>query len=635
LGIIFWGRGKAPGLNGMCGIAGFFEKSGLQPPDLEVLDRMTNKLVHRGPDSRGQYAEPGLGFGFRRLAIMDLINGMQPMTNEDRTVISMCNGEIYDYPALRRELTSKGHELSTNCDCEIIPHLYEDFGVDMFRRLNGQFALALYDRNKRTLYLARDHFGVCPLYYAFEKDTCIFGSEIKAILQHPLAPRQVDLIGLDQLVTFPGTISPRTMFQGIRSLPGGHYIKVDCSGLSTHEYWDLEYPLITDATAGESEAYHIRCVSEVLVASVSRRLQADVPVGLYLSGGLDSSLIAGLVKRITTDVPRLTLSVSFAGKEMCEGRYQRQATSTIDSIHADIPYDFEGMPRMLRTAIYHAESPLKETHDTASLALSAAAKSRGISVALTGQGADELFAGYVGYRFDKFYSGGMSRPATTAERNLRTALWGDENLAYEHDLVSLWAQKSSLYSDVVNERLSMLDPCALIPINRSRLEGRHILHKRSYLDLKMRLADHLLADHGDRMAMANSVELRHPFLDLDVAGVAAKIPPDLMLKGYTEKYILREAAKPFVPCEIAKREKFGWYTPGSPALLRCGNEYVGHLLSPAAIRRQGYFNPQTVEVLKSKYLQEHFMLNQPFETDVLAIVLTFGMFLDAFGLPDM
>lgn len=620
----------------MCGIVGIFDAIGRHAPGCKLLGRMMEKLKHRGPDDSGDFTNEEIALGFLRLSILDLERGNQPMFNEDGTVVSICNGELYNFRSLKNDLLQKGHRFKTANDCEIIPHLYEEYGINFLDHLNGQFAFSLYDLKAKILYLARDHFGVCPLYYACAGGICVFSSEIKAILEHPMMPRKVNLKALEQLLLFPGTFSTQTMFEGIESVPSGHYVKVDASGPSLHEYWDLDYPRVGDLPSQQPEEFYIDGLSALLLKSTASRLQSDVPVGIYLSGGLDSSLIAGMVKSLCPEKPRRTFSVSFGGDEMCEARYQQQMAHRLNSLHTDIPYDTQNVVRDLMDAIYHAECPLKETHDTASLALSHAAKCSGTSVAMTGQGADEIFAGYIGYRFDQFYSDRPSggREINLNERNLRKRLWGDERLAYEHDLLSARRFNSTLYSDDVRDVVERFDWDELAPVNKERLEGRHLIHKRSYLDFKMRLSDHLLTDHGDRMAMANSVELRHPFLDKDVIAFATQIPPELKLNGYTEKYILKQVAKAFVGSEITEREKFGWYTPGSPALLRSGDGCVDDLLSPDIIKKQGYFNSDTVEALKAKYLQDGFMLNQPFESDILTVVLTFGMFLKTFDLPD-
>jgi asparagine synthase (glutamine-hydrolysing) len=308
----------------------------------------------------------------------------------------------------------------------------------------------------------------------------------------------------------------------------------------------------------------------------------------------------------------------------------------IGSTHNEIAFDWQEISRRLASAVYHSETPLKETYNTASLALSEAAKRNGISAILTGEGADEFFAGYVGYRFDQFRRQNKKSNDDSydfeelLENELRLKLWGDEDIFYETDLYAFKEIKKALYSHMVNESFAEFDCLNFDLVNKERLRGRHFIHQRSYLDFKLRLADHLISDHGDRMTLAHSVEGRYPFLDISLAEFAREIPPDLKLNGFVEKYILKKVAEKFVPPEITEREKYAFLAPGSTYLLKQNIEWVNDLLSFDRIKRQGYFNPEAVEALKRKYAQEGFKLNLPFEPDLLIIVLTFGIFLESF-----
>jgi len=621
----------------MCGIAGYVDLRNEGRIDKDVLVKMAGTLVHRGPDSSGLFAEQDVGLSFRRLAIIDLAGGDQPIFNEDRSSVLICNGEIYNYRELGRVLRQKGHAFRTACDVEVLLHLYEEYGAGLLDRLNGQFAFAIYDRKRRELLLARDHFGVNPLHYTIVDGLFIFASEIKAILEHPAVGREVDLTGLDQVLSFPGLVSPRTMFKGIHSLKSGHYIRVKDSTVEVAQYWDLDYPLEGEVAYDKPEGYYVDELRGLLDQSVSYRLQADVPVGFYLSGGLDSSLIGALISKQSNGSKRHSLSIGFTDKEICESRYQRRMAEYVGSIHHEIIFDWSEISERLRNMIYHSECPVKETYNTCSLALSEAAKRNGITVILTGEGADELFAGYVGYRFDRFRAGDHKRHdlESALEEQMSEKLWGDKNLFYEKDLDSLKEIKAALYSDNLNSEAADFDCLNFEIVDKGRLRGRHFVHQRSYLDFRLRLSDHLISDHGDRMSLANSVEGRYPFLDVDLVEFSRFIPPDLKLNEYTEKYILRKVAEGLVPPEIVKREKYGFHAPGSPYLLRQNIEWINDLLSYERIKRQGYFNPRVVERLKSEYTRDGFKLNLPFEDDLLAIVLTFGIFLDVFKLPDL
>jgi len=355
-----------------------------------------------------------------------------------------------------------------------------------------------------------------------------------------------------------------------------------------------------------------------------------------LSGGLDSSMVSAFVRMDAPADIRHSFGVSFHGDDMCERRYQRCVSEHLKTTHHDVSFTPEDVVREFPQAIYHAECPVKESYDSACLGLSRTAKQSGVSVVLTGQGADELFGGYIGYRFDAFYKGRFKRdPQEDAERKIRERLWGDPGFAYDRNYTSLLGLKNELYSPAVRAQLPEFDCLRSLPLPKDRVAGRHILHKRSYLDFKLRLADHLLADHGDRMAMANAVEVRHPFLDVDLVRFVSTIPPELNLKEQTEKYVLRQIAQSMIPSEIVRREKFGWFAHGSPQLIRHGVEYVWDLLSADRVKRQGYFDHRMVTQLLQRYTAPDFALNLPFEVDVLLLVLSFNAFLETFKLPSL
>jgi asparagine synthase (glutamine-hydrolysing) len=619
----------------MCGLVGYLDLRGERRVEREVLVRMADTVVHRGPDASGYFAEENIGLGFRRLGIIDLEGGHQPMFNEDGSIVLVCNGEIYNYRELTATLKQQGHVFRTNCDVEVLLHLYEEYGADFLNRLNGQFAFAIYDRRERTLFLARDHFGINPLYFTVVEGVFIFASEIKSILEHPLVRPEVDLTGLDQIFTFPGLVSPRTMFKNIESVKSGHYVTVKDSDVKIVEYWDLDYAREGEINYGRPESFYVDRLEELFTRSVQYRLQADVPVGFYLSGGLDSSLIAAMIHRLSPNSRRHSFSISFTDRSMDEAKYQQMMARQVGSAHHDITFDWSEISTRLKEMVYHSECPVKETYNTCSIALSEATRRNGITVILTGEGADELFAGYVGYRFDGQFRGresGRYDYETLVEEELREKVWGDRNLFYENDLAQLSELKTALYSERLAEMFDEFNCLNFDVINKDRIRDRHFIHQRSYLDFKLRMSDHLISDHGDRMSMANSVEARYPFLDIDLVRFAQIIPPNLKLNRLTEKYILRKVAESALPAEIVKREKFGFHAPGSPSILQRNIEWVNDLLSYGQIKRQGYFNPDLIERLKQQYSQEGFKLNLPFETDLLIVVLTFNILLDRFKL---
>ena len=620
----------------VCGITGVFALHGKPRVEQHVLESMTAKLEHRGPDDSGYHLAPGVGFGFRRLSIIDLAHGQQPQSNEDQTVTSVCNGEIFNHEQLKSELRAQGHRFRSRSDVECLVHLYEEHGPGFLSGLNGQFAMAIHDARSNTLLLARDQLGILPLFYAIADGLLIFGSEIKAILEHPAIRREVDLTGLDQILTFPGPVSPRTMFRNIQSLPPGHCLIVENGEVEVREYWDLDFPLMDSVAPIADEAYHVHRLDQLLRESVDLRLGADVPVGFYLSGGLDSSLIGSMIHDLRPEDSWQSFSIGFDQDDIDERAFQQLMSDHVGSTHHEILFDWPDISSRLKKAVYQAECALKESYNCCSLALSEMVSSRGIKVILTGEGADEIFGGYVGYRFDAIRKAQEEEsfdPQVFLEREVRERLWGDADFFYERNFLEFGEIKSALYAPDIAASLDAFRSESQPLIDVSKVRGRHPLHKRSYIDLKLRLSDHLLADHGDRVALANAVEARYPFLDVGLLEYAKDIPVELLLRGDMEKYILRRVASRYLPEAIVQRKKFGFVAPGSPYLLKQDIEWITDLLAYDKIKREGYFNADTVERLKKLYLRDDFSINQTFDNDLLMVVLTFEIFLEVFDMP--
>lgn len=621
----------------MCGIAGVFDPRrghGIARP---VLDAMTGRLAHRGPDESGVHLAGGVALGFTRLAIVDLAGGNQPHYSEDQAVVSVCNGEIYNHRALRRALEGRGHRFRSGCDVEVLVHLYEEAGDGFVEQLNGQFAFALYDRRRHRLVLGRDRVGIAPLFYTLVDGMLLFGSEIKALLAHPAVGRRVDLAGLDQILAFPGLVSPTTMFEGIRALPPGHLLAAEGGELRVSQYWDLDYPPRAVPAPRRDDGHYVDRLEALLLEAVAQRLEADVPVGFYLSGGLDSSLIGALAQAAAPERRLHSFSIVFPQADIDERRTQRLMARHLGSHHHEIEFAGDEIIGRLRQAVAAAEAPLKETYNTCSLALSGLVRDSGHKVVLTGEGADELFAGYVGYRLDAM----GARPANPAdpleaalEADLRRDLWGDPDFFYERDYRRFGEIRRALYAPAVAAALPGFDCTVRAPVDHRRIAGRHPLHQRSYVDFKLRLADHLLADHGDRVAYAHGVEARYPFLDNEVVAFVRTVPPALLVRDGAEKWLLRQVARRHLPAAIAGREKFAFVAPGSPFLMARRVDWIDDLLSPALLRRQGYFDADAVARLRDRQLAGDTRINATFDTDVLMLVLCFGLFLAEFGLPD-
>jgi len=620
----------------MCGICGALDTNNEYFIQKSEIESMLQKLSHRGPDAQQVYLDGNLGLGFSRLSIIDLEHGMQPIFNEDKSIVTVCNGEIFNYVELREMLKQKGHEFLCNTDVEVIVHLYEEYGMEFLNKLNGQFAIAIYDRRKGKLFCARDQVGIVPLYYTVVNGVFIFASEIKAILEHPLVHRSVDIVTLDQILCFPGSINPRTMFKDIKSLENGTYIEVNSNYIKTTTYWDLCYSNEEYGISEKSDEEYIEEFDELLSKSIKLRLQSDVPVGFFVSGGLDSSVIAAKIMRENSHNSRHSFSINFTDERYSEGKYQRMLVEQIGSSHKEIRFSPEDIESRLKRAVYYSESVIKESYNTATLALSESVHDSNIKVILTGEGADEIFGGYVGYKFDKLRidSKDYNDFTNPDENSVRECLWGDKNFFYEKDYHAFHLDNMKIYSPQVREKLMEENALSKPVIRHERIKDIDVFHKRSYVDFKMRLTEHLLIDHEDKMLYANSVEGRYPFLDINILNFARHLPTHLKLNNYTEKYIVKMVGKKYVSKKIVNRPKFAFVAPESSEILRRKNEFILDVLSEETIRRQGYFDVDFIENLKIRYMQPDFKLNVPYENDFLIFALTFGILMDVYKLPN-
>ncbi|MFD2113530.1 asparagine synthase (glutamine-hydrolyzing) [Thiorhodococcus fuscus] len=618
----------------MCGIAGIYQHAGLRGDAQAILKSMMAQIVHRGPDEEGLMIGDRVALGCRRLAIVDIEGGHQPMFADGGRIISVANAEIYNHQELRAELRRQGAEFATHCDVEVLPHLYLHEGLQLAERLNGQFAFAVYDEARKRLVLGRDQTGIAPLFWTQTANAIVFGSEIKALLAHPEVERRLDPAGLDQILTFPGLVSPRTLFAGIHALAPGHLLVVEGNRCREIRYWDYDFPTCADSAQTETdEAELLDALDAALTQAVRRRLMADVPVGLYVSGGLDSSLIAALTHRIAPEQSRHSFSITFDRPEIDERRWQALMVDRLGSVHHAVEFDEDEVLSSLRDVVWAGETALKESYNACTLALARLVRQQGMRVVLTGEGADELFGGYVGYRLDQTRrdSGELDLDALLEEET-RARLWGDSGFFYERDYTANAELTQALFSPELAARRHDFSALAAPPIDVGQLAGRSDFHKRSYLDLKLRLPDHLLADHSDRVAYAASVEARYPFLDPDVIAVARRIPPELMVRGGEEKYLLKRLALRYLPPELVARRKFSFVAQGSPRLLRRGQDWILDLLSPDTIARRGVFDPATVARLRAQYEKPGFDISQTYEDDYLMIVLTTELLMDLFDL---
>ncbi|MBP5289119.1 MAG: asparagine synthase (glutamine-hydrolyzing) [Clostridia bacterium] len=609
----------------MCGICGMFEKEG-RAPEEPVLDRMMKAIAHRGPDGSRKVRRGSFGVGFTRLSFIDLTGGMQPLTNEDNTLHLAVNGEIFNYRELRRDLAARGHAFRSETDVEVILHLYEEYGTDFLTRLNGQFAIALYDEKERRLLLARDPMGICPLFYTLLDGTLVFASEIKAILEYPGVPRRLNLTAVDQLMNFPGIVSPVTFFKGIFALAPGQLLLARQGEVEKRTWWDLSFP---EEEEDKGEAYYAERLRALLREAIDRRLIADVPVGFYVSGGLDSSVVACMIGKYLLN-SAYSFSAEIGSGELDESAYQAMVRETVQSRHYAVKVAEEEIWENLSRVIYHAESAVKESYDTAAFLLSALVQSSPAKAVLTGQGSDELLCGYVGYMLDRFRL--MQKGQMTPEElALNEKLWGDPYFRYERNHPEIRKVHRRLYSDALRGEMASFSDLENSPIDTDAVRGLPAQKRRSYIDCKLRLGDHLLIEHGDHMFFSHSVEGRHPFLDPEVVRFITTIPDKYKLNGTNEKYILKKAGEGIVPEPILKRRKFPFQAPGMSAMVKKSAPGMA-FLDESLIKKYGIFDPGFIAQMKRDYAVEGFKLMGAYEIDYLMIALTVTMLCETFGL---
>ncbi len=612
----------------MCGIAGSLAlHAGVAPPAREDLEAMVGALRHRGPDEFGLYRDRRAGLGHARLSIIDLATGQQPLCNEDGTKWVVFNGEIFNYVELREELAARGHRFRTRSDTEVIVHAWEEFGPACFERFNGQFAIALWDAAEETLVLARDRLGVRPLYLCEHGGRLWFASEVKAIFAgDPSIPRALDPVGLAETFTFWTAVAPQSVFRGVSELEPGHLRIVSRGGVEDRAFWTPRYPASRGAGAPGSLDEAVERTRAALEEAVRlRMLRADVPVGSYLSGGLDSSLVAALGRRVKGD-RFCTFSIRFADAEYDETPFQRAVVALIGSDHREIVVRRRDIADALPAVVAHAERPLLRTAPAPLFLLSKLVRDAGIKVVLTGEGADEMFAGY-----DLFKEGRVRRfwgraPASTLRPRLLERLYpwlartplSQQAMArafFGRDLERFadpgfahrtrWepaAALQRLFSPEVRREAAGVDPVARLlaslPPDFARWSP---LAQDQYLEVRTLLSGYLLSSQGDRMLMAHSVEGRFPFLDAEVVEVANALPDAFKLRGLDEKHVLKRAAAGIVPEAVLRRPKQPYRAPDAQSFTGAGApEWVGELLGGRAVADAGVFDPAGVARLWRK-----------------------------------
>lgn len=610
----------------MCGIAGVVAlSSSAETPSREMLARMAGAIEHRGPDEFGIYRDRRAGLAHARLSIIDVSTGQQPLSNETGTLWIAYNGEIFNYVELRAELVALGHRFATKSDTEVIVHAYEAWGEQAFARMNGQWAVALWDATAGKLVLARDRFGVRPLYICEHAGRLYFASEVKAIFAADASiPRALDPLGIDETFTFWTVIPPRTVFSGVSELKPGHTRTYENGTVRDHVYWRPTYPTAGGGFAGSLDDAVVAVREALEKATSLRMLRADVPVGSYLSGGLDSSLIAALGLRAKGE-NFSTFSLRFADAEYDETTYQRLMAKHLGSDHREITVSRGDIARVFPDVIRHAERPILRTAPAPLFLLSKLVHDAGIKVVLTGEGADEMFAGYDLFREGKVRRFWARQPSSTsrprlierlypylarspvAQRAMARQFFGRNLEAHRqpgfahHTRWHTTTALKRLLSPALRDRIGDADAVrALVADLPAELASWSPLAQDQYLEIRTLLSGYLLSAQGDRMLMAHSVEGRFPFLDKDVVALADSLPAAYKLRALDEKHVLKRASRDLVPAEIIARTKQPYRAPDALAFVGDAPSWVEEVLDERAVRDAGVFDPTAVAHLWTK-----------------------------------
>ena len=592
----------------MSGIAGIARR---YPTGIAVdsLARMGAAIQHRGPDGYGFYVGQRVGLAHVRLSIVDITAGAQPLTNEDGQIIITYNGEVYNHRELRLELEGRGHVFRTRCDTEVLVHGYEEWGVDLLHRLDGQFAFAIYDRNRERVFVARDRFGIRPLFYAQRNGDFYFASEVKSILATGEVDAALDPRGLDEVLTFGAARPPRTPFSGIASLEPGTYGLWRDGALWLRHYYELDYP-----EAPEEPLDVIEQLDEIMLRSVGMRLRADVPVGAYVSGGLDSSITATLARSASPYTPQ-SFSITSAIPEYDESLQQEEVARAVGTAHTASVIRQDTIAHSFPDVLWHAETPLLATGPALMYHLAKLTKESGVKVVVGGQGADEIFLGSQIFKEASVRRFCLRRPESLARQRLFERLEtgfhepGWESLRrflldagpttdplFSHLPRFLGSRIEGLYTREFKSCLGGIDVIAELRASLpTRFFGWSSVNQAAYLEMTTLLSPYLLSSHGDRMTMAHGVEERHPFLDHRLFEFASALPTGSRLRGLHGKGVLRRWASKTLPSLVTRARRRETRAPYAQSFfLSTSPAWIGDHLTPEALQRVGIFSPATV-----------------------------------------
>src|SRR5438874_6325185 len=605
----------------MCGITGWANLDPRpRPPDgaEELLRSMCDHMIHRGPDSEGYFVDDGIALGMRRLAIIDLLTGEQPAFNEDESIAVILNGEIYNYRELRADLEKRGHRFRSASDTEILPHLYEEYGRGMVSHLNGMFAFALWDEKRRRLFIARDRFGEKPLYWGVFDRTLLFASEPKVLLAHPSVRPNLNLNALRQYLSYDYVPAPLSIYEGISKLPAAHTLTLEDGEVKVERYWRLSYQPREPVPTVNDAADQLR---ELLADSVRMRLVSDVPLGVLLSGGIDSSLVTALAVRASSETVK-TFSISFAESSFDESQYARAVARFLGTDHHEERFSASLAANLVSEIGAWMDEPISDPSLVPTYLLSRFTRKH-VTVALGGDGGDELFAGYpmyFGHQMARAYEmiprvlrNGIIEPLVNSlpvkTKNLsfdyrarrfitashydpvaRHHVWFGSFTPHDQELLLTEQVRRSSEADIYRDARRLFAEC----------DSRNLTECMQSLDTQLYLAEDILTK-VDRASMAVSLEVRAPYLDPRVAEFAASLPSRYKLHGYTSKYILKRAARGLLPSFVSRRGKKGFGVPFAKWLKSELRPLAHDLLSPERLRRSGLFNPEYVAKLQDEH----------------------------------
>jgi asparagine synthase (glutamine-hydrolysing) len=602
----------------MCGIAGIIDLTGDRPIPAHLLQRMADAIVHRGPDEDGYFTAAGIGLASRRLSIVGLADGRQPITNEDGSIVTVYNGEFFDYPEKKAKLERRGHHFRTHCDTELIPHLWEEHQEQALLHLRGQFALAVWDKRSRSLVLGRDRFGICPLYFTRQRDAdgewLLFASEIKALLASGMVTPRADPRGIDCVFNYFAAPGPATCFEGIEYLQPGQYLSIQPGSTGRRSevfqryYWQITFPNRGDESRENDQKALVDEFERLLLGAVERRLRADVPVVSYLSGGIDSSLVLAMATKIRgATIPAFSIKIEHPRLDEAS-----QAVSVAKHVGAKPFVVSVGDPQVLRTypeLIRAAEAPVIDTSCAALLLLARAVNQQGYKATLTGEGADEWLAGYPWYKLNRLAAALDVIPGLPMGRFIRYGVWrvnGACRVALDHlrriettlgdhsafqEIYSLMAlSRSRFYSAGMLESLRDYSPYLEMEDSPARVAAWHPVNRGLYWGARIHLAGHLLTLKGDRIAMNSSLEMRYPYLDEEVFEFLAGLHPRWKLRGLRDKYILRLLGERYLPRDVAWRPKKMFRAPRNSFFRAGAPPFAAQLLSEDSINKTGYFD---------------------------------------------